>query len=62
MALSPVFFRAVSGRTLALDDLAEVDPELGRTLSQLSAAAKRIDTLKRSGAAEKEWRLSLIHI
>ncbi|ACO64882.1 predicted protein [Micromonas commoda] len=56
MALSPVFFRAVSGRTLALDDLAEVDPELGRTLSQLSAAAKRIDALKRSGAAEKEWR------
>ena len=56
LALSPVFYRAVSGRTLALDDLAEVDPELGRTLEQLSTAAKQIDELKKSGAAEKEWR------
>ena len=36
-----------------LDDLAEVDPELGPTPSQLSAAAKRIDALGRTGASRR---------
>jgi E3 ubiquitin-protein ligase TRIP12 len=56
LGLSPAFFRAVSGRTLALADLAEVDPPLGRTLGQLASAARRIAALRRAGAPEAEWR------
>jgi E3 ubiquitin-protein ligase TRIP12 len=50
LGLSPAFFRAITGRTLALADLSEIDPELGRTLTQLSTAARRIDALKKAGA------------
>jgi E3 ubiquitin-protein ligase TRIP12 len=41
LGLSPAFFRAAAGRALALPDLAEIDPELGRTLYRLSDMARQ---------------------
>ena len=56
LGMSPAFFRAVSGRTLALADLTEVDPALGRTLAQLQSAAKRVDAMRKEGRPKSEWR------
>ena len=57
VGLSPAFYRAaVGGAALSLPDVAAVDPELGRTLARLDAAAKRVAALRASGAPEAEWR------
>ena len=56
LGLSPAFFRAAAGRTLAVADVAEIDPELGRTLAQLAVAARRVDALRSAGAPEAQWR------
>jgi len=56
LPLAPAFYRKLLGRSLGLHDLIEIDPGLGKTLLQLDAAANEIETMKREGRPESEWK------
>jgi E3 ubiquitin-protein ligase TRIP12 len=56
LPLAPAFYRMLLGRSLGLHDLIEIDPGLGNTLRRLDAAANEIETMKREGRPESEWR------